>query len=245
MSPRMYPLTLNSRLQIPQGQIFWHETGQDGQTLIFLHGSWYRNRQWEAITTRLGKGYHCLAPDLPGFGDDPFAQSHLSINFLVECLEQYVELLKLERVYLIGHSIGAWVAAMYALEHPENVKGLVLIAPEGVESPEFAQRQILGKKLAGKAPWLYWYYRLIYPRAKFCKKHEKIEKDLQFRQQLIQSPATYNLLFKRRKSEIEAEFLNEKLPNLKIPLLVIYGSKDTPIVTSMSQIYSDLSAISD
>ena len=45
----------------------------------------------------------------------------------------FLQAVKLEKVYLVGHSLGGWIAASYALKYPEKIDGLVLLAPEGVK----------------------------------------------------------------------------------------------------------------
>ncbi|MBA3923667.1 MAG: alpha/beta fold hydrolase, partial [Nostocaceae cyanobacterium] len=122
----------NSRMKLSGGRIFWREIGE-GTAVILLHGSWQDSGQWVAVMDYLRQDHHCFAPDLLGFGDSEHPQIHYSIDFEVECLAEYLEALKLRHVYLVGHSLGAWVAASYALKYPDQIGGLVLLAPEGVQ----------------------------------------------------------------------------------------------------------------
>ena len=106
----MYSLLRNSRVKLPLGHIFWREIGQ-GPSLVFLHGSWDDSSQWLPTIEHLSPYYQCFAPDLLGFGDSERPNVHYSIDLEVECLAQYLDTLKLREVYLIGHSVGGWVAA--------------------------------------------------------------------------------------------------------------------------------------
>ena len=126
----MYSQRRNSRVKLSVGQIFWREVGQ-GPSLVFLHGSWEDGTQWLRTIEHLSPYYQCFAPDLLGFGGSERRKIHYSIDLEVECLAQYLDTLKLRQVYLIGHSVGGWVAASYAIKYPDRVQGLVLLAPEG------------------------------------------------------------------------------------------------------------------
>ena len=123
----MYSLLRNSRIKLSVGNIFWREVGL-GPSLVFLHGSWDDGSQWLRTIEHLSPDFQCFAPDLLGFGDSERPNVHYSIDLEVECLAQYLDNLNLRQVYLIGHSVGGWVAASYAIKYPDRVQGLVLLA---------------------------------------------------------------------------------------------------------------------
>ena len=232
----------NSRIKLPLGQIFWREVGR-GPILVFLHGSWSDSSQWLPIIEQLSQNYHCFALDLLGFGESERPKLHYSIQLEVECLLQYLEALHLPQVYLIGHSLGGWIAASYALKQLEqvNVSGLVLIEPQGVQ-PE-GQRWGGGwsRWLIGRPPISYTLLRAIYPLARLINRHKSIEQALKRRQQILGSPTACQLLFRRRRSEIQAELLQDQLAWLKVPLLVLQGAKDSPEAIACAQTYAQTS----
>uniref|UniRef100_A0ACD5GSW6 Alpha/beta hydrolase n=1 Tax=Desertifilum tharense IPPAS B-1220 TaxID=1781255 RepID=A0ACD5GSW6_9CYAN len=229
----------HSRIRLTQGRIFWHEVGQV-LVLVFLHGSWTDSSQWLPILERLGEEYHCCALDLLGFGESEAESVHYSIELETECLAEYLEALRLSEVYLIGHSIGAWIAVNFAIKYPERVRGLVLLAPEGVEAPGLTRRWWKESWLMGKPPVGYWLMRSLLPIAKLLGKSGAIEENLKLRQKLIQSPAACQLLFGRRKSEIQAEYLNERLGWLTLPILLLQADRDASEVAQLSQTYGRL-----
>jgi pimeloyl-ACP methyl ester carboxylesterase len=212
----------NSRIRLTQGQLFWREVGQ-GKTLVLLHGAWNTGDQWLAAIEPLSRSYHCVAPDLLGFGESECPNLHYSIEQQVECLAEYLEVLKLRQVYLVGESVGGWIAATYALRFPDQVKGLVLITPEGVLSPFQSWRW--QRWLSGQLPVAYWLLRSILPVARLFGRDRRIAALLQRRQQLRQSPVACNLLFGRRRAEIQAEVLDQRLQWLKLPLLLLQGTE--------------------
>jgi pimeloyl-ACP methyl ester carboxylesterase len=82
--------------------------------------------------------------------------------------------------------------------------------------------------------------RSIYPIAKLLGSQKKIDRLLKFRQQLMQSPVAVQLLFRRLRAEITAELVDENLPLLKAPILLLHGSEDTVTASSLCQSYAAL-----
>lgn len=228
----------NSRIRLPLGQIFWREVGQ-GPILVFLHGSWNDGSQWLPVIEQLSQDYHCFALDLLGFGESERPKLHYSIQLQVECLLAYLEALHVPQVYLIGHSLGGWIAASYALKYLNQVSGLVLIAPEGVQAEEHRASWRWAKWLVGRPPLAYTAMRSLLPLAKLIGRHKGIEQALRQRQQLKNSPTACKLLFRRRWPEIQAELLQEQLDWLTVPTLILQGTNDTPNAIARSQTYAD------
>lgn len=227
----------NSRIQLSSGQIFWRELGQ-GPILVFLHGSWHDSSQWLPVIEYLSQYYHCFAPDLLGFGNSVTSNLNYSIQLEVECLCQYLEALHLSEVYLIGHSLGGWIGASYALQHSNQVCGLVLLSPEGVQAPEQGQDGWWARLLVEYPRITYGILRLLRPLAQLWGGQKLIDQALHQRQQLLSSPTAYQLLFQRRYSEIQGELLQDNLDWLKVPSLILQGSADTPEAIARSQIYA-------
>lgn len=228
----------NSRIRLPLGQVFWREVGQ-GPILVFLHGSWHDSSQWLPIIEYLSQDYHCFAPDLLGFGESEKPKLHYSIQLEVDCLLEYLEALHLPQVYLIGHSLGGWIAASYALNNLPNVQGLVLLSPEGVQVEGQPLSSWWDRWLFGRPPITYSILRSLLPLAQLFGRHKSIQKALQWQQQLNKSPIASQLLFRRRRSEIQAELLQERLNWLKVPTLILQGGKDTPSAIARSQTYAE------
>jgi pimeloyl-ACP methyl ester carboxylesterase len=228
----------NSRIKLPLGQVFWREIGQ-GPILVFLHGSWSDSSQWLSVIEHLSQTYHCFAPDLLGFGESEQPKVHYSIQLEMECLLNYLQALHLAPVYLVGHSLGGWIAASYALEYSDQVSGLVLIAPEGVQAEGKQGSGRWARLLVGRPPIAYGILRSLYPFARLIGRHKGIEQALRQRKQLTSSPIACQLLFRRRPKEIQAELLQEKLEWLKVPSLILQGQNDTPDAIARSQAYAD------
>ncbi|MGJ3254579.1 MAG: alpha/beta fold hydrolase [Elainellaceae cyanobacterium] len=227
----------NSRIRLSHGQIFWREVGQ-GDTLIFLHGTWTDGSQWVPVIQSLSQFYHCIALDLLGFGESEWTKRHYSIALEVECLAEFIDALKLRDVYLVGHSIGGWVAASYALRCPLQVKGLILLHPEGVAPPEMRDRWRQARWLTGNPPLIYWIARSLLPLARLVGAQVPIQRAIAHRKKLRRSPTACRLLFKRRRAEIREELLDNQLEHLRTPMLLLQGEHDQSECAVLTQAYA-------
>ncbi len=105
------------------------ESGQpDGEPVIFIHGFMSSNAQWDPNLDRLGKRLRMFLVELPGHGRSaaPDDAEAYGPTVIIGHLEQLRNELALDRVWLVGHSLGGAVAARYASVHPNRVKGLII-----------------------------------------------------------------------------------------------------------------------
>ncbi|ARV61355.1 alpha/beta hydrolase [Nostocales cyanobacterium HT-58-2] len=233
----MDSLLRNSRIKLSQGILFWREIGE-GPSIVFLHGAWNDSSQWVPVMEMLSRDFHCFAPDFLGFGESEFPNVHYSIDLQVECLAELLHALKQEKVCLVGHSLGGWVAASYALKYPEQIYSLVLLAPEGVEIEGQKKRWQRMQRILKRSPLVFQLLRLLRPITKMFGLNEQIEQDWHFHQVMLQYPTACQMLFQRQHPEIQAELLQERLDLLTTPVLILQGGKDTQESLNMSRAYA-------
>lgn len=232
-------LVRNSRIKLSQGQVFWREIGS-GPAVVFLHGSFCDSSQWLPLMEQLSSDYHCFAPDLLGFGESERPNIHYSIDLEVECLAEYLEALHQRQVYLIGHSLGGWIAASYALKYLDRVEGIVLLAPVGVlGGMENTIHRRWMRLLLLSVSLVLRLWRSLQSLVKTLRRQKKVKQSPQQRLE-EQFPTACKLLFERRQSEIAAELLQERLNMLKVPVLILQGEQDTPAAVAQSEAYADL-----
>ena len=115
------------------------------EVVVFLHGSGpgasgHSNFKGN-YPALVAAGYRCLIPDLVGYGfsDKPDDVDH-PLSFFVECIKQTLDCAGVERCTVVGNSLGGAVALGLALEYPQLVEKLVLMAPGGLsELHEYQQ----------------------------------------------------------------------------------------------------------
>jgi 3-oxoadipate enol-lactonase len=105
------------------------EISGDGPPVLLLHGlSATRRNVVQGSRHLVKRGFRLIAYDARGHGASAPAPSY-SYPELMEDLEVVLEHLELERVALVGSSMGAATAMAFALRHPERVPALVQITP--------------------------------------------------------------------------------------------------------------------
>ena len=77
---------------------------------------------------------------MPGFNGTALEPPVTGIDELVRHTGRLLDALDVDRMALVGHSLGGWLAASFAAAHPERVRVLVLAAPFGLESPTIRSR---------------------------------------------------------------------------------------------------------
>lgn len=150
--------------------------GGQGDPVVLLHGwpeTWY---EWRHVMPALAKNnYTVIAPDLRGLGDSSKPVTGYDGNTTAEDVHQLVSQLGFDKIFLIGHDVGAQTAYSYAAIHPDNVSKLVILDvpilgffPAGTEdccwwfgfhqTPDVPEALTAGKE----REYLSWFYRLAY-----------------------------------------------------------------------------------
>ncbi|WP_460073091.1 alpha/beta fold hydrolase [Streptomyces sp. YKOK-I1] len=110
------------------------------RTVLFLHGSGpgvTALSNWEGALERLGAHFDCVAPDLLGFGHsthpDPAPPDMTAFTELrVRTLFGLLDALGLDKVDVVGNSMGGMIAMEMALLHPERVDRITLMGTGGI-----------------------------------------------------------------------------------------------------------------
>ncbi|WP_422384249.1 alpha/beta fold hydrolase [Roseibium album] len=107
--------------------------------VILLHGFGGDRQTWQNTQTALSSKVRSLAFDLPGHGQALDWPRIGNAGIAAKAVAQSLEHLALAKVHLVGHSMGGAVAALVALNDPERVASLTLLAPGGF-GPEINHR---------------------------------------------------------------------------------------------------------
>ncbi|HKY63680.1 MAG TPA: alpha/beta hydrolase [bacterium] len=104
--------------------------------LFFLHGWLDTGAGFEFVARFLAKKFHCIAPDMRGYGQSEHAKSQLGyffFEYVADLHELFAKLSPKRPVRVLGHSLGGMVASIYAGTFPERVSELINV--EGYLSP--------------------------------------------------------------------------------------------------------------
>jgi pimeloyl-ACP methyl ester carboxylesterase len=95
--------------------------------LLAVHGITSSSRAWLPVARALAGRANLVAPDLRGRGASHTLPPPYGTAAYVTDLVALLDRLELERAVLLGHSLGAYIVARLAIEHPERVSALVLV----------------------------------------------------------------------------------------------------------------------
>ncbi len=232
----------NARIKLSTGQICWREAGDDHlPVILLLHGSWHDGSQWDETIELLSENFHCFSLDLLGFGNSIALTTPMSIQTEVDCLHEFLTALKLRSIYLVGHSLGGWIATSYALQYPELIRGIITIAPEGFSLTNWQKYTHLTKLvLANPIVFSLWCYGLqaiasISDNAQPAQPLAKRQTDWDL---FRQYPATCQIFFQRTTAVINRELVTDRLRQLRMPILVLQNELDQQSTIIQSQAFA-------
>lgn len=122
------------------------ETWGTGAPLVLLHGFMGSVRTWDAHLPAFGEQFRVIAPDLLGHGlsEAPADPERYSMAYCVADLTAILDYYHLDRVHLLGYSMGGRVALSFAVHHPERVASLILeSASPGIADPIERQTRVM------------------------------------------------------------------------------------------------------
>lgn len=106
--------------------------GGEGPALLFIHGIGDSSETWTMVLDDLCKDHLVIAPDLLGHGRSDKPRADYSIAAYANAMRDLLSVLGVDRVTVIGHSLGGGVAAQFAYQFPERCERLVLVGSGGV-----------------------------------------------------------------------------------------------------------------
>ncbi|WP_017934536.1 alpha/beta fold hydrolase [Nocardioides sp. Iso805N] len=218
------------------------QTGEYGQpALLFLHGSGpgvTAGSNWRGVLDALGEGFHCIAPDILGFGDSSYpdpqpqgfkAQAEVRIDALFALLDT----LRIEKVILVGNSMGGMYSLRMTQLRPELVAGLALMGSGGMPGLEPTPGLIKlvtyfdDPSVEAMADLL---IQFVHDKQAFGDKVEEVAAE---RMPIVQRPwieAGHRAMFAPEM----LSFTAEDLARMDVPALVVHGRQDAivPIESS-------------
>lgn len=189
---------------------------------VLVHGLVISSLYMVPTARRLAAYGRVLAPDLPGFGRSAKPPHTLSIEQLADALGDWLDVLRLRRVVLVGNSLGCQVIADLAARRPANILATVLAGPTMDRRARSARAQI--------GRWLQDWPR---ERPSLAAAHLLDG----WRAGVRRGIATFRFAL--------ADRIEEKLPGLSAPTLVVRGDRDPIVPQPWLEEVATLAPVSD
>lgn len=221
--------------------VTWHYYVRDagkGDCIVLVHGFTAEAGNWFRFARHMPKDRCLIVPDLPGFGQSPY---RADIGYLIpqqaSRLQAFVNAVSPSgKLHLAGSSMGGHIVLTYALQDQKRVASLALFDAAGVVSPMKSDLTLQIEK-TGRNPFdvrrpedftaflpmtmhdIPWMPGLV-------KDHLADE--------FVERNARYQSIF---KTIFGKDMWNERLHEIKVPTLVIWGAKDRLLHVAMADVF--------
>ncbi|MGV0851487.1 alpha/beta fold hydrolase [Mycolicibacterium phlei] len=103
-----------------------------GPAILLIHGIGDNSTTWHTVQTKLAQRFTVIAPDLLGHGQSDKPRADYSVAAYANGMRDLLSVLDIDRVTVVGHSLGGGVAMQFAYQFPQFVDRLVLVGAGGV-----------------------------------------------------------------------------------------------------------------
>jgi pimeloyl-ACP methyl ester carboxylesterase len=100
--------------------------GNGKETLVLLHGFMENLSIWSDMEPHLSENFSLLKIDLPGHGQSDIIAEVQTMELVAEEVKKVLDHLHLEKIHLLGHSMGGYISLGFAEKYPEYLKSLTL-----------------------------------------------------------------------------------------------------------------------
>lgn len=205
----------------------------NGENVVLLHGKNFNGFYWKNVISFLsGQGYRVVVPDQVGWGQSDKPNIHYSFHLLASNTKKLLDTLGIQKVHVLGHSMGGMLATRFALMYPQTVSKLIYENPIGLEDyktfvPYRAVEAQYAAELKATYESLKAYQQSYYPAWKpeyepYVAAQYVALQYPDFKQATWASALTYQMIYEQ---PVVYEF-----KNIARPTLIIIGQEDRNVV---------------
>jgi len=218
-------------------RVHYQEAGDvTSPPLLLLHGFASSTLVWSRVFLKLADaGFHVIVPDLLGYGYTGKPRNgEYTIKGQAKMIVGLLDALGIDRAMIVGSSYGGAVAATCALDYPERVERLVLVAPVNNNRPlQFKLMRVFGSRVVGDviSPLLIGSRRLLRRRMKRVYDRHKwvLDEDrVQARHLPLRASSTQRAIM-RTVRLWDADRISRDAHLISQPTLLLWGDNDPEI----------------
>ena len=196
-----------------------------GHSVVLVHGIASSSVTFDNVYPLLKDRYRVIALDLLGFGKSPIPpEATYTLEEHVASLKRTLSSLRIRgRLTMVGHSLGALIAARYAAENPSKLSHLILIAPPVYVPGETALDPMERFQLDA----LHSIYSFMRTNRGFTAAGAAtLAKLLPIKHVVEVSETNWNAFSQSLENCIESQTIVTDIAQVKVPVDVIYGTRD-------------------
>jgi pimeloyl-ACP methyl ester carboxylesterase len=114
------------------GHSFAYTDSGSGQVLLFIHGLLGSRKHWAHLIDKLDEDFRVVVPDLFGHGQSAKPMGDYSLGAHAATIRDLLDRLGIDKVTVVGHSLGGGIALVFTYLFPERVEKIVLVASGGL-----------------------------------------------------------------------------------------------------------------
>jgi pimeloyl-ACP methyl ester carboxylesterase len=218
-----------------------------GPPVVLIHGLSGCWQNWLENIPHLARRHHVIALDLAGFGESELPQEEISIPGYGRFVDAFLGAIGIERAALVGNSMGGFIAAEVALTHPSRVDKLVLVSAAGLM--RVGNRRLAALERAA---------RLFHPAtAAVLARRDYLVRRPKLRRRMLYGIARHperiepELVYEVASGAGKPGFLDalnaiaeydfrERLPDISVPTLIVWGRNDLIVPVAGAHEYEQL-----
>lgn len=209
-------------ITIQENKIRYLEYGVSSNAIIFVHGLGASAERWEYVIQYFRENYRVIVPDLPGFGLSDKPSIDYTVDFFVKTLSEFIDGIGIQNAILIGSSLGGQIIAELAITEPKLINKMILVSPSGVVNYSAIVLDVyIGAAISPTQENVRNAFLMMNGQNKDVD--SKIVNNFIKR---MNTPNAKNAFLSTIMSNKESKISCEKLANVSIPSLVIWGECD-------------------
>lgn len=218
-------------------QVVHYEVFGRGRPVLFLHGwlgSW---RYWFPTMDVVADCFRTYSFDFWGFGDSRRKNTQESVQNYSEQVVRFLDALGIDRVLLVGHSMGGMVALKTAINHPDRIIRVATVGAPIVGDSlswllKLTDRPFYAESFA-RLPWIRRYlFRLFLGETNDPAVNEIIDDSVK---------STAHTLRRAVHSMLRTD-LRPELARLHVPALIVHGGRDDIVDPNQVDLFDNVPA---